>query len=115
MDIDKAIRHYNKLASRRDERINKPALDEIAAKLAEQVPPGQNNEVDPLLGRSCAVLPDRSAVRWSTDEQRAEVQAHGAAEAARLADEKREDFLTLIADQYDDMLDFMRLCGDLAL
>ncbi len=60
--IDRLIRNRNKLTDRRDERINYPAVDEIDAQLSE-VPPGQRNDVDLLLGRSCAKLPER---RWMT-------------------------------------------------
>lgn len=115
--IDKAVQRYNKLASRRDGRINVPALNEIAAKLA-QVPPGTRPDVDLLLGRP-AELPERvEYCRWSTDAQRAAWQASGAAETARLAEEKQTEhdaYLERIADQYADMLDWHRIYGDLGL
>lgn len=112
--IDKLIARRNKLTNRRDGLTDSAVIARIDAQLRD-VPPGQRNDVDLLLGRSCATLPDRSAVRWSTDEQRAVWKANAEAEAARLAADKKEDFLEYIADQYDDMLDFMRLCGDLAI
>lgn len=49
------------------------------------VPPGQDNRVDLYLGRPCAVLP------------------------------QRVDYLTAIADQHEDMLDWKWSQGDLAL
>lgn len=112
MDIDKAIRRYNKLASRRDERINVPALNEIAAKLAK-VPAGTRNDVDLLLGRP-AELPERAEY-----QMRPATDTAAATEAiAELAQKKQSDhdaYLESIADQYADMLDWHRLCGDLAL
>lgn len=54
--IDRLINRREKLTNRRDGRLNRPALDEIDAKLS-QVPPGADNRVDKLLGRPCAVLP----------------------------------------------------------
>ncbi len=45
------------LTNRRDEQVDWQAVDFIDAQLS-QVPPGDDNRVDLLLGRSCAVLPD---------------------------------------------------------
>lgn len=112
--IDRLIARRERLTNRRDGLTDSAVINRIDAQLAT-IPAGQDNRVDLLLGRSCATLPDRSAVRWSTDEQRAACKAQAEAEAARLAAEKREDFLTTIADQYEDWLDFNRICGDLAI
>lgn len=57
--IDRLINRRNKLTNRRDGRLNRPALDEIDAKLRE-VPDGQDNRVDLLLARPCAALPQRA-------------------------------------------------------
>jgi hypothetical protein len=87
--IDRLIARRAKLTSRRS--INQPAVDEIDAQLAT-VTPGERNDVDLLLGRLCAILPERAMVKWSTDEQRAEWQAHGVEESARLAQQKQAEF-----------------------
>lgn len=112
--INRLIERRNKLTNRRDGLTDSAVIARIDAQLRD-VPPGQDNRVDLLLGRSCAVLPDRANERWSTDEQRAAWKASGAAEAARLAEEKRGDFLQFIADQHEDMQDFLQIRGNLAL
>lgn len=66
--IDRLINRRNKLTNRRDGRLNRPALDEIDAKLRE-VPDGQDNRVDKLLGRPCAVLPTRAEYTVTQAEQ----------------------------------------------
>lgn len=85
--INRLIARRNKLTNRRDENINRPAVAEIDAQLAT-IEPGQRNDVDLLLGRSCAKLPKRN---------------------------ERDDYLTGIADQHEDMLDFLNIRGDTAL
>ena len=102
--ISQLIKRRNKLTSKRS--LNRPALDEIDAKLRE-VPAGERNDVDLLLGRACATLPDRAvygaiaavldkhaeaAQKWSSDEQRAEWQALGEHEAGALADDKMNEW-----------------------
>lgn len=66
--IDRIINRRNKLTNRRDGRLNRPALDEIDAKLRE-VPPGTDNRVDLALGRPCAVLPMRAEYTAAQAEQ----------------------------------------------
>jgi hypothetical protein len=56
--IIRLIARRDRLTNRRDGRLNRPALDEIDAQLSALCPAGQSNDVDLLLGRSCAVLPD---------------------------------------------------------
>ena len=58
--IDRLIAIRERLTNRRDEQIDFVAVDLIDNMLRE-VTPGQRNDVDLLLGRSCAVLPSRSA------------------------------------------------------
>lgn len=108
--IDKLIKRRDSLLTRRDGLYDHAVVDRIDAQLA-QVPPGQREDVDYALGR---VLP-KSAARWSTNAERAEWQAHGAEETARAAQVTQDEWLLYIADQHDDMMDFMQLCGNLAL
>ena len=61
------IASRNKLTNRRDEWVDWKAVNRIDAQLA-QVPAGQNNEVDRLLGRLCAVLPVRAALQAACAE-----------------------------------------------
>lgn len=55
--IDRLIARRNRLTNRRG-TYNKPAVDGIDAQLS-QVPAGERNDIDLLLGRSCATLPKR--------------------------------------------------------
>lgn len=84
--ITRLIKRRERLTNRRDERINIPAVNEIDAQLA-QLPAGERADVDALLGRR----------------------------AQKAAAEQHDDYLESIADQYDDMLDWHRICGDLAV
>ena len=56
--IDALITRRNKLTNRRDGLTDSKRVKRIDAQL-EQVPAGQDNRVDLLLCRSCAVLPER--------------------------------------------------------
>lgn len=58
LSIDELIALRDRLTDRRDEAVDYVAVDQIDAKLA-QVPAGERNDVDLLLGRTCAVLPVR--------------------------------------------------------
>ncbi len=93
--IARLIARRERLTNRRDERINFPAVKEIDAQLA-QVPAGERNDVDLLLGRPCAQLSIPAAVvrALEADEQRelmtmAEVLAGRAAAGMCDADEMR--------------------------
>lgn len=88
--IDRLIEQRNKLLTRRDGLYDTERVNRIDAQLRAAVAPGTRQDVDEMLGR---VLPNRAAVtRWSTDEERETARAHGEAEAARLAAEKRNAF-----------------------
>lgn len=52
--INRLIARRERLTNRRDGNLNFPALNEIDAQLRE-VPAGERNDVDLLLGRACAV------------------------------------------------------------
>lgn len=71
----------------------------------------------PLSSAACQIRRERSqaVTRWSSDSERAETKERGEAEAARLAAEMTDNYLMTIADQYDDMMDWHRIIGDLAL
>lgn len=58
-DINALIAIRERATNRIDEQIDWNAVDPIDAQLA-QVPPGQRNDVDLLLGRPDAVLPERA-------------------------------------------------------
>lgn len=58
ISVDDLIELRNRLTDRRDEQIDYVAVDEIDAQLHD-VPPGTRNDVDLLLGRGEAVLPER--------------------------------------------------------
>lgn len=60
--IDLYIKRRNKLTSRRDGLIDSKTIAYIDARLSELSIAGQRNDVDLLLGRPCAVLPDRGAL-----------------------------------------------------
>lgn len=60
--INALIATRERLTNLRDEQIDWTAVDLIDDVLSE-VPPGQDNRVDLLLGRSCAVLPERDALQ----------------------------------------------------
>lgn len=109
-DIDALIAIRERATNRRDEQIDWNAVDLIDAQLA-QVPAGKRNDVDLLLGRSCAQLPEcvEYQLRPATDT------AAATEAVAELAQAKQDEFLMHIADQYADMLDWHRLCGDLAI
>lgn len=137
--INRLIAKREEMTSRRDGLYDHRLIDKIDERLAT-VPPGTRNDVDLLLGRR-AELPERveyqlrpnstqaeidrqqriyeqlSAVKevWSTSEQRAEWKDTGAAQIEQAAQEKQDDYLRYIADQHEDRLDFLRLCGDLAI
>lgn len=83
-EIDLIIAARDRLTNVRDEQVDWEAVDAFDAALAD-VPAGTDNRVDLLLGRMCAVLP------------------------------QRVDYLTDIADQHEDMLDWKWSQGDLAL
>lgn len=59
--IDKLIKRRDKLLTRRDGLYDHSVIDRIDAQLRD-VPPGQNNEVDLALGRSCAIHPLREFI-----------------------------------------------------
>jgi hypothetical protein len=122
--IDAQIAKRNRLTNRRDGLTDSKRVKAIDAKLAT-VPAGQRNDVDLLLGRSCAVLPPRVVMvqhidgsqevdrKWSTDAQREAWKRDGDAQGAKLAAQKRDDFLEWVADQTADFDAHMRmLCGD---
>lgn len=112
-----------KLTTRRDGWIDWPKVKAIDVEL-ETVAPGVDNRVDLALGRSCAKLPQRD----TTDAERAKWQREGLDEAKALANQKvaewraasrpaveqdeREALLLHIADQREDMLDFLNIKGD---
>lgn len=81
--IARLIARRDRLTGRSDERINRPALDEIDAQLAT-VPPGQRNDIDLLLGRPGAILPPRDALARAAAESGAEAQWLTPREVARL-------------------------------
>lgn len=56
--IDHLITIRNVFTDRRDEMIDFGAVEHVDV-LLSSVPPGQRNDVDLLLGRSCAALPKR--------------------------------------------------------
>lgn len=58
--INELIASRNCLTNRRDELIDLDAVDHID-NILRDVPAGQRNDVDLLLGRSCAVLPKRKS------------------------------------------------------
>lgn len=60
--INALINRRNKLTNRRDGLTDSKRIQRIDAQLS-QTPPGQRNDVDLLLGRTCAILPPRSALR----------------------------------------------------
>lgn len=137
--IDKAIARYNKLATRRSP--NNPALDEIVEQLRE-VPEGQDNRVDLILMRPCAVLPDRGGLFAAAHsaELRADIekvregwfasQAVTNEAAATVAEAKVDEFLKWAdqttdyvtamleiygAEMRDTLKDWKDIKGDLAL
>ena len=65
--IDHIIGARNRLTSRPDGLIDTRAVDHLDAVLRD-VPAGQRNDVDLLLGRRCAVLPDYEALQAACAE-----------------------------------------------
>lgn len=57
--IDKLIARRNKLTNRRDSLTDWSLIDKIDENLAQLSPAGERNDVDLLLGRTCATLPQR--------------------------------------------------------
>jgi hypothetical protein len=65
--IDQLIAVRNYQTNRRDELTDWAQVDSIDV-LLRDVPPGQRNDVDLLLGRLCAVLPVRAALQAAAHE-----------------------------------------------
>lgn len=65
--INALVATRNRLTNRRDEQVDWGAVDLIDAILRD-VPPGQRNDVDLLLGRPTAVLPPRAALQAACEE-----------------------------------------------
>lgn len=57
--IDQLIARRNKLTNRRDGLYDHKVVDDIDKKLAALSPAGERNDVDLLLGRTCATLPSQ--------------------------------------------------------
>jgi hypothetical protein len=86
--INRMIAARNKLTNVRDERIDWTTVDAIDTMLRD-VPAGQRNDVDLLLGRSCAVLPTREAIRIAADEVSVTAEWLSAAQVAQLEEIER--------------------------
>lgn len=67
--INVLIKLREHATNKRDEQIAWGAVDLIDAQL-RKVPPGQRNDVDLLLGRTCAVLPPDEAIKVSAAQSR---------------------------------------------
>ena len=57
--ISALVKIRNQMTNRRDEQIDHIAVD-LLDDVLRDVPPGQRNDVDLLLGRMCAQLPNRA-------------------------------------------------------
>ena len=95
MDIDRLINRRERLT--RSRYVNLPAVADIDAQLAEQFAPGERNDIDLLLGRSCAVLPERPAYFVS--------QAVTVDEVVTMADALLEQYEAMSAGQPDGMVE----------
>jgi hypothetical protein len=69
--IDHLIAARNRITDRVDEFIDSRAVDHIDAVLSD-IPEGQRNDVDGLLGRACYVLPERADYALTTAAQLAQ-------------------------------------------
>ena len=99
--INHLITRRNKLTDRRDSLTDWKRVRRIDAQLAA-VPAGQRNDVDLLLGRPCAVLPERAYVQ---------AQAVTVEQAAPIAQAKHDEFLEWVKDQTDDLAAHMAQYG----
>lgn len=87
-EIDTLIKYRNSITDRRDiEAMPYPDTSEIDSQLAT-VPPGQRNDVDLLLGRRGAVLPERP--QYQRNEQRTAPATWFVSQAVTLEDESTQ-------------------------
>lgn len=85
--IDHLIAAREAITNRTEDYINLKAVDAIDALLSD-VPPGQRDDVDLLLGRTCAELPERAEydtlAEWHDHREDYGPASHAATVAARM-------------------------------